>query len=158
MRRALGEFVVRGVKTTLPLHRRVLENERFLSGAYDTGLIETERLTQAPPAAPDVQMRDLALALAALSVLGEKQSGSFAVTSGRDTHRVALERVGADACDARIDGGPALRIDAARTARGSFSVLCDGRQLQCSVDARANGKLEVRVGARAFALDSVEAG
>ncbi|MEX2204787.1 MAG: acetyl-CoA carboxylase biotin carboxylase subunit [Myxococcota bacterium] len=159
MRRALGEFVVRGIKTSLPLHRRVLANEKFLSGSYDTSLLEAEGLTTAPgEASASAEEKTLALILAALAALDEKQAGAFAVTLGLDTHRVALERVGAEACDARIDGGPAARIDAARTARASYSVLLAGRQLECSVDPRPNGKLEVRVGASAFTLAAVEAG
>lgn len=36
LKQALNDLVVEGVKTTTPLHLRVLENEEFLSGAYDT--------------------------------------------------------------------------------------------------------------------------
>ena len=37
---ALGEYVVEGVKTNIPLHLRVLRDERFLSGQYDVTLVE----------------------------------------------------------------------------------------------------------------------
>ncbi len=47
-RRALGELVVRGIKTTIPFHRRVLENPVFLSGSYDTSFIATEMSARAP--------------------------------------------------------------------------------------------------------------
>lgn len=40
MRRALGEMEVEGIRTTLPLHRRILESEAFLAGGFDTGFIE----------------------------------------------------------------------------------------------------------------------
>jgi acetyl-CoA carboxylase biotin carboxylase subunit len=40
LRRALGEFVVKGIKTSIPFHQRVLRHPRFLSGQYDTGFIE----------------------------------------------------------------------------------------------------------------------
>ena len=36
LKQALKDLVVEGVKTTTPLHIRVLENEEFLSGRYDT--------------------------------------------------------------------------------------------------------------------------
>lgn len=39
-RRALEEFTVEGVKTTIPFHLKVLEDERFLSGNFDTGFID----------------------------------------------------------------------------------------------------------------------
>ncbi len=159
MRRALSEFVVRGIKTSIPLHRRVLENEKFLSGSYDTSLLESEGLVKAAAdQAPRAEERTVALALAALAALGEKQAGTYSVKLGSDTQRVALERASAELCDVRIDGGPAARIDAVKTARASYSVLLAGNQLECSVDARPNGKLEVRVGARAFTLEAVEAG
>jgi acetyl-CoA carboxylase biotin carboxylase subunit len=47
-RRALGEFVVRGIKTTIPFHRRALENRAFLSGRYDTSFISSEMPARAP--------------------------------------------------------------------------------------------------------------
>ena len=40
MRRALDEFIVEGIKTTIPFHRALMDDERFLSGKYDTGFLE----------------------------------------------------------------------------------------------------------------------
>jgi len=37
--RALGEFHVGGVKTTIPFHQKILQNAEFMSGQVDTGLI-----------------------------------------------------------------------------------------------------------------------
>ncbi|MDD2773831.1 MAG: acetyl-CoA carboxylase biotin carboxylase subunit [Elusimicrobiales bacterium] len=38
-RRALSEFRIGGIKTTIPFHLRVLENQEFTSGRFDTGLL-----------------------------------------------------------------------------------------------------------------------
>jgi acetyl-CoA carboxylase, biotin carboxylase subunit len=40
MRRALGEYVVTGVKTTIPFHIRVMNNRHFLEGNFDTNFID----------------------------------------------------------------------------------------------------------------------
>ncbi len=40
MRRALGEYEVGGIKTTLPFFREVVEDEEFIEGKLDTGFIE----------------------------------------------------------------------------------------------------------------------
>jgi acetyl-CoA carboxylase biotin carboxylase subunit len=40
MRRALGEFVVDGIHTTIPLHRQMIEHPAFLAGRVDTTFIE----------------------------------------------------------------------------------------------------------------------
>jgi acetyl-CoA carboxylase biotin carboxylase subunit len=37
--RALDEFVIEGVATTIPFHMKVIRNEQFLSGHYSTGFI-----------------------------------------------------------------------------------------------------------------------
>jgi acetyl/propionyl-CoA carboxylase alpha subunit len=39
-RRALREYDVEGIKTTVPLHLRLLDDEAFRSGKYDTGYLE----------------------------------------------------------------------------------------------------------------------
>jgi acetyl-CoA carboxylase biotin carboxylase subunit len=40
MRRALGEFVVEGVRTTIPLHKDIFRHTAFLAGQVDTTFIE----------------------------------------------------------------------------------------------------------------------
>jgi acetyl-CoA carboxylase, biotin carboxylase subunit len=39
-RRALEEYRLEGIKTTIPLHLRLLDDEAFLSGQYHTGYLE----------------------------------------------------------------------------------------------------------------------
>ncbi|MGE4603224.1 MAG: acetyl-CoA carboxylase biotin carboxylase subunit, partial [Planctomycetota bacterium] len=40
MRRALDEFVIEGVHTTVPFYREVLRHFHFVNGNLDTGFIE----------------------------------------------------------------------------------------------------------------------
>jgi acetyl-CoA carboxylase biotin carboxylase subunit len=40
MRRALAEFRIAGVKTTIPLHQQIVNTTQFLGGAYDTHYLE----------------------------------------------------------------------------------------------------------------------
>jgi acetyl/propionyl-CoA carboxylase alpha subunit len=42
MTRALKEFRIVGVKTTIPFHRKIMANERFRRGDYHTGFINEE--------------------------------------------------------------------------------------------------------------------
>ncbi|MCS6986181.1 MAG: acetyl-CoA carboxylase biotin carboxylase subunit [Sphingomonadaceae bacterium] len=55
MARALDEFVIGGIKTTIPLHQRILQEPAFQAGRYDIKWLEawlTERraMADAPPA------------------------------------------------------------------------------------------------------------
>ena len=47
MRRALDECVIEGIKTTIPLHRRVLDDPDFQKGRFSTAFLE--RFMSAPP-------------------------------------------------------------------------------------------------------------
>jgi acetyl-CoA carboxylase biotin carboxylase subunit len=40
LRRALSEFVVKGIKTSIPFHQKVMRHPVFLEGKYDTGFID----------------------------------------------------------------------------------------------------------------------
>ncbi len=40
MKGCLDEFIVEGIKTTIPLHQRIFRHGGFVAGHYDTGLVE----------------------------------------------------------------------------------------------------------------------
>jgi acetyl-CoA carboxylase biotin carboxylase subunit len=40
MKRALGEFHISPIKTTIPIHLQIMENEHFRRGEVDTGFVE----------------------------------------------------------------------------------------------------------------------
>jgi acetyl-CoA carboxylase biotin carboxylase subunit len=46
MYRALSEYVIEGVKTTIPFHLRLMKDERFLKGDYTTKFLEDFDLTE----------------------------------------------------------------------------------------------------------------
>jgi acetyl-CoA carboxylase biotin carboxylase subunit len=46
MERALSEFVVEGVKTTIPFHQQLMRNEDFRKGNYTTKFMETFKLEE----------------------------------------------------------------------------------------------------------------
>jgi acetyl-CoA carboxylase biotin carboxylase subunit len=66
LRRALEEFVLVGLPTSQPFHRRILDDPGFIAGTYDIGFLEQfgEALLAAPPADDDLERAALAVALA----------------------------------------------------------------------------------------------
>jgi len=68
LRRALEEFVVKGIKTSIPFHLRVLRHPTFLGGGYDTGFIEQHMDGgKGGPPDPGGEERRVALMLAAIA-------------------------------------------------------------------------------------------
>ena len=51
-RRALDEYVIEGIKTNIPFHRRVLSHPPFVAGRYDTRVVEQILNPPAPEEAP----------------------------------------------------------------------------------------------------------
>ena len=39
-RRALDEFIIDGVKTTIPFSMKIVNDKEFIAGKYDTGFVE----------------------------------------------------------------------------------------------------------------------
>jgi acetyl-CoA carboxylase, biotin carboxylase subunit len=46
MKRALGEFHISPIKTTIPLQLAIMENEQFKKGEVDTGFVERVMLAK----------------------------------------------------------------------------------------------------------------
>ncbi len=80
MRRALAEYEVGGIKTTLPFFREVVEDEEFIAGKIDTGFIPRFK-ERHKRIAVDERERDLAIIAAALA-----SDTTAAVTENRNGH------------------------------------------------------------------------
>jgi acetyl-CoA carboxylase biotin carboxylase subunit len=46
MQRALDEFVIEGIKTTVPFHQKLMKNEDFINGNYHTGFLDTFKMKE----------------------------------------------------------------------------------------------------------------
>lgn len=44
MKRALDEFVIEGIKTTIPFHRQLMEDARYIAGDYTTAFMDTFKM------------------------------------------------------------------------------------------------------------------
>ncbi len=46
LRRSLDEFIIEGVKTTIPFHRKLIDHDDFKNGNFDTGFLERINLLE----------------------------------------------------------------------------------------------------------------
>jgi acetyl-CoA carboxylase biotin carboxylase subunit len=44
MSRALSEYVIEGIKTTIPFHQQLMKNEDFISGNFTTKFLDTFKM------------------------------------------------------------------------------------------------------------------
>jgi acetyl-CoA carboxylase biotin carboxylase subunit len=101
LRRALNEYAVGGIKTTLPFFRAVVRDDEFIAGRLDTGFIPRFNERQAAHAnavESDAQARDMAIIAAALAhtqFTAATHDGAAAqspVSRWRSAGRVAQQR------------------------------------------------------------------
>jgi acetyl-CoA carboxylase biotin carboxylase subunit len=78
LRRALDEYEVSGITTTLPFFREVVRDEEFISGRLDTGFIARFNERHAPDELSEVEA-DLAAIAAALSYSKRQQQVSMQI-------------------------------------------------------------------------------
>jgi len=80
MRRALKEYKIYGIKTTVPFHERVMKNEHFLEGDFDTNFIDT--VFSAENGTRERPMREYALVAAAIAAYRERKSVGSSTKNG----------------------------------------------------------------------------
>jgi acetyl-CoA carboxylase, biotin carboxylase subunit len=71
MRRAVSEYTVLGIRTTLPFFARVLRHPDFVSGDYDTGFVA--RVLAEPQAEPPDDILEVAVVAAAVRAVRERR-------------------------------------------------------------------------------------
>jgi acetyl-CoA carboxylase biotin carboxylase subunit len=78
MRRALAEYRIGGIHSTIPFHQQVMDSTRFQGGQFDTQFVDgTDGFRM-----PAVQSRDLAKVAAIAAALVEHERGQEAVILG----------------------------------------------------------------------------
>jgi len=81
LRRALEEYEVGGIKTTLPFFREIVRDEEFKSGKLDTGFIsrfnERREAKRATPEEGDQQADDMAVIAAAIHYTRLQREASY---------------------------------------------------------------------------------
>ncbi len=64
MRRALGEYIVTGIRTNLPFHQRLMRHPEFIDGHYDTSFIARHEDALLRGSVPEDEAAELAAAVA----------------------------------------------------------------------------------------------
>jgi len=86
MRRALEEYRVLGVKTTIPFHQKILASEAFLFGVYDTRFVE-EQFSMDEVQDNRGDLTEIAAIIATLIEHQQSQKSSYIARPSRQANR-----------------------------------------------------------------------
>jgi len=102
LRRALDEYQIAGIKTTLPFFREIVDDEEFIAGRLDTGFIsrfQERRAATREAGAPEIESdetrrQDLAMIVAALAYQqSQRQAPKQSDTEQSNWKRAALAAI-----------------------------------------------------------------
>lgn len=87
LRRALDEYEISGIKTTLPFFREIVRDEEFIKGRLDTGFISRfySRREEAATEVDASRERDMVTIAAAIHYVKQQKSASANRPSAKDT-------------------------------------------------------------------------
>jgi acetyl-CoA carboxylase biotin carboxylase subunit len=88
MKRALAEYVVTGVKTTIPFHIRVMNNRHFIEGNFDTNFIDKVFFKEEE--ARKLANEEVALVTAAIQVFTGERKRAVAQQPGEAAGPVSM--------------------------------------------------------------------
>ncbi len=83
MRRALQEYRIGGIRTSIPFHQKIMDHTEFIWGTFDTEFLE-RRMGGGLPPRPEVEEWQQVAAIAAVLVAHER--GRRAVVMGRENN------------------------------------------------------------------------
>ncbi|MFI5298733.1 MAG: acetyl-CoA carboxylase biotin carboxylase subunit [Polyangiales bacterium] len=89
MRRALGEYVVTGIRTNLAFHQKLFEHPEFVAGDFDTGFIPRHRDALMGYAKGDPNDEQLAAAIAIAAAQLEQRAGAATAVEGAQGARLS---------------------------------------------------------------------
>lgn len=82
-RRALSEYIVKGIKTTIPFHFRVMLNEHFINGDFDTNFIDSRfKMEDAKRERPYEKVAVIGAAIKAFRLEQTKSRATQVATAG----------------------------------------------------------------------------
>ncbi|MCW5838217.1 MAG: acetyl-CoA carboxylase biotin carboxylase subunit, partial [Labilithrix sp.] len=89
MRRALGEYVVTGIRTNLAFHEKLFSHPEFVAGDYDTGFIERHKdQLLGYPSVPELDRDAVSVAIAIAAAKLERATGASAAQAGESGSRL----------------------------------------------------------------------
>jgi acetyl-CoA carboxylase biotin carboxylase subunit len=90
MRRALGEYILTGIRSNLAFHEKLFSHPDFVAGNYDTGFLDRHKeALLGYPSVPEVDRDAVAVAVAIAAARMERATGASAARTGESGSRLS---------------------------------------------------------------------
>jgi acetyl-CoA carboxylase biotin carboxylase subunit len=138
MDRALQEFVIKGVKTTIPFHRWLINHQRFVKGDFDTTFVDQEYLRKKPEQKDSFW--ETACIATAIRTFQKDQKGiahGHKVKIGDGIYAVEVESLGDRTYQVSLLNHD-HQVDFFEVSENLYSMICDGHSYEVDMTEKAN--------------------
>ncbi len=138
MDRALREFVIKGVKTTLPFHRWLINNQSFMKGDFDTTFVDREYLRKKREQKDSFW--ETACIATAIRTYQKDQTGiahEYKVKIGDAIYDVKVESLGDRVYQVFLLSHD-HQVDFFEVSENLYSMICDGHSYEVDMMEKGN--------------------
>ena len=138
MDRALREFVIKGVKTTLPFHRWLINNQSFMKGDFDTTFVDREYLRKKREQKDSFW--ETACIATAIRTYQKNQTGiahEYKVKIGDAIYDVKVESPGDRVYQVFLLSHD-HQVDFFEVSENLYSMICDGHSYEVDMMEKGN--------------------
>jgi acetyl-CoA carboxylase biotin carboxylase subunit len=139
MDRALQEFVIKGIKTTIPFHRWLINNQSFIRGDFDTTFVDQEYLRKRREQKDSFW--ETACIATAIRTYQKDQKGighEYKVKIGDAIYEVKVESLSGRVYQVFLLSH-SHQVDFFEVSDNLYSMICDGHSYE--VDMKENGNI-----------------
>ncbi len=135
MNRVLQELVIKGVKTTIPFHRWLVNNERFIRGDFNTNFLKEEYFERKRKGGDDSQDEVACMAAGIRSYQRERKEARSDYKIKTEGRVCSMEVEFLEDRQYRIIfNGSERLVDVLEISENLYSLICDGRSYEVDMD------------------------
>jgi acetyl-CoA carboxylase biotin carboxylase subunit len=138
MDRALQEFVIKGIKTTIPFHRWLINNQRFIKGDFDTTFVDQEYLRKRREQKDSFwETACIATAIRAFQKDRKGIPHEYKVKIGDAMYDVRVESFGGRVYQMSLLSHD-HQVDFFEVSENLYSMICDGHSYEVDMMEKGN--------------------
>ncbi len=157
MDRTLQELVIKGIKTTLPFHRWLVNHPRFIRGDFNTTFVEQEYLKKKhEPKDSFWEVASIAAAIRAYQNDHEKTRGQYQIRTGDSLYDVKVAPLGDHLYQVSLLNHD-HRVNVFEISENLYSMISDGQSYEVDMIEREN-TYQVFVKGKSYSVETLRKG
>ncbi|HMK52884.1 MAG TPA: acetyl-CoA carboxylase biotin carboxylase subunit [Thermodesulfobacteriota bacterium] len=153
MDRALQELVIKGIKTTIPFHRWLVNNQRFIQGDFDTEFLDREYFQKRRERSDSFQ--EIACLAAVIRACQKDQKGieqGYRIKAEDAIYPVQVEPLEHQVYRVSFNDRD-RHVNVLEISENLYSMICDGQSYEVDIMEEGDALYEIFVKGKSYLLE-----